>query len=93
METILIWTNVLINNGSIWDALQNLYVFVGSKPNNEDLNSQLRNTEKNLSNLFEKVGKILETNGKIGEAIELYERSIWLDPTKSHLRMLIEQIR
>ncbi len=53
----------------------------------------MKATENRLSDLYEEKGKEFEEGGNLLEAITLYEKALWLNPDKSHLRAYVESIR
>ena len=93
IENKLKYINALIKEGQLFEAYQALYPLVGSQIRDEKLNDYLRKTEIKLSGLFEQKGKSIENEGKIYDAIDLYEKSIWLNLDNSKLRRHIEEIR
>jgi hypothetical protein len=93
IENKLKYINALIKEGQLFEAYQALYPLVGSQIGDEKLNAYLRKTEIKLSGLFEQKGKSIENEGKIYDAIDLYEKSIWLNLDNSKLRRHIEEIR
>ncbi|MGB7001847.1 MAG: hypothetical protein WBE22_07535 [Halobacteriota archaeon] len=93
IENKLKYINTLIKEGQPFEAYQAVYPLVGSKIGDEKLNDYLRKTEIKLSGLFEQKGKSIENERKICDAIDLYEKSIWLNPDNSKLRRHIEDIK
>ncbi|MHA1725996.1 MAG: hypothetical protein ACTSXH_14385 [Promethearchaeota archaeon] len=72
---------------------EKIYYHVGTRVHNQELYNYIKITEKRLSDMHEEKGKEFEKNGNILEAIKLYEKALWVNPNKSHLRAHVESVR
>jgi hypothetical protein len=86
-------TEGLLNGGQPLEAYQTLYPLAGSETGDAKLDVYLKKVAIEVSRALQKEGQQIESQGDKSRAINVYEKSMWLDPDNSHLRRHIEAIR